>query len=224
MAYLWQDYTNDKFFYVAEKLSPYEEISNINSFGKRKAVNPLIRFDEIFEPLFEYITKQKAKSNDEDLSKDERQELENIILHFLAILDFRRGISKSSVIEKLIERDILSGFYGETIKHRYRLLTRDKQIIICNLLRKKAADSNKKSYFYQSVQQFFSGARMYYYVSQKKFLLYLPYAKTATNERKINLLLDLFFDITSDIEIFWNKHFGILGRTETMCMDKMIIY
>ena len=54
--------------------------------------------------------------------------------------------------------------------------------------------------------------------------MYIQAEDTDKNIDKFSLLKDLFFDVTDEIEVFWGRHFGIIGRKETMCMDKMIIY
>ena len=213
MKYLWQDYEETKQYCVPREIvEPYSEVQRKNDEGYTE-ISPLFRFENIFEALM-------AQEIDENTNKM----LQNMIFHFLAQLDFTSGIRDFSVEEYFIEREILGGYYGLQIKTNYSQLSKQEKVKILNLLRKKRNTHNKRSFFYEAVEEIFSNAKLYYYEYERKFLLYIQASPTEENTAKFSLLKDLFFDVTDKIEVFWEQHFGIIGRDETMCMDKMIIY
>lgn len=218
MKYLWQNYNEKNQYYISKKIEePYSEVQReIEKQGEKYVeINPIFRFDDIFEGFI------KCKN---EIDEDLRETLENIIFHFLAQLDLKSGTTDFSVEEYFIERDILDEFYGKDIKEKYSLLTKTEKVKIVSLLRKKRETNNKRSFFYEAVKKIFFYVRLYYYKYEKKFLLYIQAEDTDKNIDKFSLLKDLFFDVTDEIEVFWGCHFGIIGRKETMCMDKMIIY
>ena len=54
--------------------------------------------------------------------------------------------------------------------------------------------------------------------------MYIAENDTEENIDKMLLIEDLFLDNICSLEVFWNKHFGIIGENNTMNIDKMIIY
>lgn len=212
MNYLWQSYAKDKKYYVSSAPLPGYEVEFEDK--AESGLNPLGRFYDIF----------KEWLSDESFDEADKKEIENCLIHFLAHLDFDRGIHCTTIAESLLEAELMKGCYGEDIKNRYKQLSAAEQNDVLHCLRMQLESQNKENFFYQAVLKVFPGSRMYFYKYEKKFLLYLPYADGKDNCEKIQLLQDLFFDIRCDIEIFWNKHFGIIGKNYTMHMDKMILY
>lgn len=213
MRYLWQEYSKDKVYTVDDcPLSPYWEFSYSN--GREIGINPMLRFYDIFSPLWE---KQIFNEND-------RKTLENCLFHFLAGLDCHCGLHRTSLQEILLETELLEGRYGKEAKHMYESLTEDERSRLRPLMRRHAEADGRKSFFRPAVLTFFPQARLYYYCTEKKLLIYLPQAQTEKAAMLMELLQQLFFDITGHLEIFWGKHFGILGRAETMQLDHLVIY
>ena len=108
MKYLWTNYDSNSFYYSEDVPNcPWEElVKNIQSIeGKNVEINPLIRFSEIFLPLFEEFRNR---------SSDERHEIENILYHFLAQIDRHCGKHKFSFVNQIIIEELSKNFYGET--------------------------------------------------------------------------------------------------------------
>ena len=126
--------------------------------------------------------------------------------------------------EEQIEKEIEKVFYGEKIKNIYTNLSKKEQMIILSLLNYKNKIDNKKSLFCEAVRKIFPKAIFYFYKEKRKFLLYIAENDTEENIDKMLLIEDLFLDNICSLEVFWNKHFGIIGENNTMNIDKMIIY
>ena len=214
MNYLWQNYDRRKKYYLNEQPVFGNEIRPAQNGAI--AVNPFGRFSAIFKTWMD--------SEQNSFSGEEKRAVENCLIHFLAQLDFKRGIHCITIEEQLIEEDILQERFGQAICTAYKQLALQEQNDILHLLRRQLESQNKENFFHQAVWKIFPGARLYYYEFEDKFLLYLPCAKSADTESKIQLLQDLFLDIRCSLEVFWHKHFGIIGNDATMHMDKMILY
>lgn len=215
MEYIWQ-YDKDTRYHVDEfPFSPYLEVSY--SHAHEVGVNPLLRFHRIFMPLLQAC-------QDVQMNVSERQCIEDCLFHILAFLDRQYGIHYFSLQEKHIEQDLCDGFYGKNVYRMYQELERFEQAMVGSLLRQHIAGKGRQSYFRQAVQSFFPGSRLYYETREKKLLICIPYAVNEKRQRRMNLLKNLFFDATGSMECFWGVHFGIIGRTATMQLDKMIVY
>ena len=215
MEYLWQQYDkNNKYVIAQNLLSPYSEVQGmVDGYIE---VNPLFRFEKIFRSLF--------SNNDSILDINLKKEIENILIHYLTDLDFYYGMHKFVLEEEQIEKEIEKDFYGEKIKNIYTNLSKKEQMIILSLLNYKNKIDNKKSLFCEAVRKIFPKAIFYFYKEKRKFLLYIAENDTEENIDKMLLIEDLFLDNICSLEVFWNKHFGIIGENNTMSIDKMIVY
>lgn len=215
MEYLWQQYDkNNKYVIAQNLLSPYSEVQGI--VDGCIEVNPLFRFEKIFRSLF--------SNNNSVLDINLKKEIENILIHYLTDLDFYYGMHKFVLEEEQIEKEIERVFYGEKIKNIYTNLSKKEQMIILSLLNYKNKIDNKKSLFCEAVRKIFPKAIFYFYKEKRKFLLYIAENDTEENIDKMLLIEDLFLDNICSLEVFWNKHFGIIGENNTMSINNIVIY
>ena len=100
-------------FKEAEIYSPYMEMAfeNINepNFDENTAIeiNPWYRFYDIFKDLFNINLTE---------SKELREVLFDVIVHYLGDIDSRVGLCKKQVYRTLLYKDIVKGIYGENLK------------------------------------------------------------------------------------------------------------
>ena len=211
MRYIWQHYDAENDFYVDTKpFSPYLEVSYTGA--KKIGVNPLPRFYEIFSPLY-------ANADAPNF-----EQLENCLLHYLAMLDLKSGIHLTSIHERRLDEEICNGIYGEKAREIYLALSENERRIILIYLQRHEAAQGLKSFFFDAVLQFFPAAKFYFYEWEKKFLIYIPANATEHNQNLLELLIFFLFDIGADYEIFWNRYFGIIDEVETMTIDQTVIY
>ena len=218
--YIWEDYQPDKKYSVAltadEIFSPFIENFQLG-YEKERYVNPLIRFGDIFRPLF-------AEQAFQSIAKSDRKELENILFHYLAQLDRKCGISYPAICYYLLDRKIMAGGYGAKIKELYAALQEKEQLTIQFYLYKYNQHKRRKYYYKEAVEALFPGSRLYFYQDEGKFLVYLPYAQSAYKQKLMQLVELLFMDLTVEVRLFWQYHFGIIGNQKTMILDEIEIY
>ena len=99
MRYIWQNYSAENNFYVEKNpLSPYLEVGNFDE--KNIGVNPVVRFYEIFSPLYEFNSEKNFNA------------LENCLLHYLAQLDLKSGVHLTSFYERKLDIDLRNNFFA----------------------------------------------------------------------------------------------------------------
>lgn len=214
--YIWDNYFDDNIYKIGV-FSPYLEETGSRINGKRLA-NPLFRFSGIFEPLL------RAYSENQEFHDRCADYLENILFHYLAQLDRKSGIRKFSVEEYLIELDVCDGLYGYKVGEIYERLSPNEQKVIKKFLFLHNCSLGKKSFFKQALNRIFCANATYYNERDGIYLIYLPNQGIGLEKEKLQLLLELFMDVTATVRIFWQYHFGIIGQGDTMKIDCVAIY
>lgn len=211
MRYIWQNYSSENNFYVEEKpLSPYLEVGNFE--GKNIGVNPAPRFYKIFSPLYENSREKKFTS------------LENCLFHYLAQLDLKSGLHLTSLFEQKLDGEIRKNVFGSRAREIYLSLEENERRIFLIYLQRHEAAQGLKNFFFDAVLHFFPKTKFYFHEWEEKFLFCIPQRQTERNEKLMELLIFLLFDMGTSYEIFWNCCFGIIGESETMKLDEIVIY
>lgn len=211
MKYIWQEYSAEKDFYVAEKpLSPYLEVGYTG--GNKIGVNIIPRFQEIFSPLFE-----NGRAADSE-------RLENFLLHYLAHLDLQSGVHRTSIFEHRLDEELRRGEFGKRAAEIYLSLSENAQRKILIYLRRHEAARGLKNFFFDAVLQFFPQSKFYFREWERKFLFCIPSRKTERAGNLMELLIFLLLDMGVSYEIFWGEQFGIIGEDSTMKLGEFVIY
>lgn len=217
MEYLWQDYDEKNFYYAKNEMSaPYLEKCGVfrAADGARIEINPLIRFAAIFRPLIDAVE-----------TDDELHHIEDLLFHFLARLDLQCATHDFTLVEDNIRRELESGCYGERVARRFNRLTSDEQSKIVSLLRRQEHQNGRRLLFDEAIHSLFSGALLWFYEDEQRFLVHLPLSESDAARDKLELIRELFHDfIGNEPKIFWNAHFGIIGKPQTMRLDRVILY
>ena len=209
MKYIWQEYSAEKNFYVAEKpLSPYLEVSYIGE--KKIGVNVIPRFHEIFSPLFE------------NGHAAEFERLGNVLLHYLAQLDSMSGVHRSSIFEYRLDEELERGDFGKRAAEIYLSLSEIERRKVVVFRQRYESARGLKNFFFDAVLQFFPQSKFYFREWEKKYLFCIPFNRTEHAENLMELLIFLLLDIGVKYEIFWGKPFGIIG--DTMELGEFVIY
>ena len=211
MAYIWENYSSDKFYLSGKNICPYIEVmSNKTSYVE---VNPLIRFHELFVKLYD----------DEILDYvDNMDEVENVVFHFLAQLDKNKGLNfRQNIIEK-IRNDICNGIYGSFIQGNWNtLLYEDQEIILYELSQRLLVD--KEVFFMDAMNKLFPLSSLCYEKNTKIYYLYVGVENTGYNTKKYELTKYLFWNKNLTLKIVWKAHYGIVGIFDTMKIDEIQI-
>lgn len=220
MSRLWENYAPDNQYIIPKHVDcSFVEAWCVNqSSGKPREieVNPLIRFSKIFEALCR-LTHGECKGGNV-------KAVVNMVLHYLALLDQKLGMNRNSFLDRLYFEDITAGRYGEKCKNFFEAIPYEKKRIIARNLRHYHQENERKSRFEECIMEIFPAARLYIYTPENKYLIYLPYEENDENTTLINLMVLLFLEVTLHWEAFWQKHFGIIGRDQTMHLDQVVIY
>ncbi|NRY02346.1 hypothetical protein FHX83_001929 [Clostridium beijerinckii] len=116
-------------FVQADVCSPYMEIAldnlNSNSLPEDNVieVNEYYRFYEIFKDLFNINFQE---------SKELRESLLDILLHYLGELDLKSGLCKTEIYKKLLYKDILDNVFGEKLKKNIIYFNKDEVDVLLN--------------------------------------------------------------------------------------------
>ncbi len=207
-------------FRPAESYSPYMELSNpalnFTLIDPEVEINPYYRFYALFKDFFDI-------NNPEDL--EFRQVFFDIAIHFLAEIDRRHGLNKREYYLKFILNDLTNELLGPLIRRKLPLFTKKELQIIANNLLNLYTTGEMLYLLKDTIRQIFLNSLIYAnYESKNELLFFINYEKTAANEAKLDGILSLFLPIEFRTEIYWQKHFGIIGHEETMLIDQIALY
>lgn len=231
MNYIWNNYAeHNKYVVNDEMLSPYAEYIPNYNYGENgiQYINPLLRFDDIFDPLLSLL--DNDIEHGAGISNEIIESIENIIFHYLAQLDRKTGIHKFSIIEHIIEEELENGLYGKFVAECYKKLLPTEKIIVKKFLKLYNQSNGQKIYFNEIIQNIFPGSSCYFHEEDNNMVLFLPQTENfknvynLKNSEKLTCIEYLFLDVTTNLRVFWQHHFGIIGRNETMKIGNIAIY
>lgn len=144
------------------------------------------------------------------------------------IEDFAKGFHdglrnlRGNFVEELLREELNRGYYGMKAKEIFATLTQAEQDLILRALKLQEQCDGRQLKFTLAVKSLFPNSELYFY---KKFLLWLPEPKTEATLKKIELIKILFMEVgNTELELYFEKHFGVFGKPQTMRLDEMILY
>lgn len=208
-------------FVQAEICSPYMEIAfnelNNTSLPENNIieVNQCYRFYEIFKDLFNINLEE---------SQELREVLLDILLHYLAELDLRRGLSKIEFYKKFLLNDILNQVFGEELAKNINYFEKEELDVFLNGLITLYKTGVSLQLFNRVLRNIFKNSIVYASKEKiKNIYIYLDEEKTIELQIKINVILETFLPINMKPLIFWNQHFGIIGLDNTMKINGTVM-
>ena len=218
MDYLWRGYTIRNKYELDSSLqhsAPPIEVS----LRKDNAVliNPISRFFHIFRPLL-------GRQDLWNIKEKTVQELSNCLLHFLAQLDRICGVSVALIEEDNLKRELLNGNFGESVKKGFSEISSERQKIVIEILQRQDKENGRILYFGDAVKAVFPRSCVYFYNLDEVFLVYLQIKENKKDKECMQLLENLFLDVTAKIQIYWEYPFGIIEQMPTMRMNHMKLY
>lgn len=232
--YIWYPLTNfvevenSKFkFCLSEVLSPYTELNleainevknNIESMKHQLLeVNPFLRFSEIFYLLLEpnnYKNNKKLKNC-----------IFNILIHFLGELDLYLGQNKKDIIIKEMVKNIEKGAFGKKIRDDFKIFKEYEKVIIADGLYCMYNYLDMLESFKKVFKAIFLDSIIYdRLTSETNIVIYLNYKKTKENKTKVEFIKEMFLPLGLEIDLFWEKHFGVIGVDITMRIGEIAIF
>lgn len=202
-------------FVPASVYSPYMELSleNLNEavVSPEVQVNPYYRFDAIFGGLFH-------PDYTEDLEL--RNQLFDIIVHYLAEIDLTQGMNKREFYIRLAARDIEEGAFGENVRKQFRHFSGEERDIVAVNVLQLYETGEALHLLRDTMRKIFPRSTIYVNCDAKdKLLFYIGEEETAATRARVELIVNLFLPIRFSTELYWRHHFGIFGVDETMRLD-----
>ncbi|WP_202113496.1 iron-dependent peroxidase [Paenibacillus sp. MMS18-CY102] len=207
-------------FVPARSYSPYMELSlqNLNASAAETVVevNPYYRFEHIFSAWLD----PNVEEYDEL-----RYQLFDLIMHQLADIDIVQGMSRQEYYIQFILRDMEEGAYGVRVSERIGMFNQlERDGIAANLL--GLYQTGEALYWLKNtMRKVFKRSTIYAICEEKdELILYVGQEETVESRAKVELILDLFLPVRFRTELYWSRHFGILGVEDTMRLDTMALY
>lgn len=211
---------NELTFKVAKIYSPYMEISRdaINDLriGKEIELNPYYRFYEIFKELF--LPEQ------EDENIEFRETFFDIIIHIIAEADLRQGMTTEEYYLEFIKRDIEKGLLGKKLQENFEILTPEESIKLREILMNFYKSRDVIKALRDSSKQLFKFCRIYEAIERNEMIFYIGEKESLVGTKKLEIIENLFLPLGFRTNVYWNRHFGIIGEHDTMKIDELIIY
>ncbi|MGL5356218.1 MAG: hypothetical protein ACRC0F_00815 [Cetobacterium sp.] len=210
MSYIWKVDTS-KNYKLDDNPIPGIEVHNFkNNIIK---VNYIVRFQKLISNLLEIETTIENKN-----------EIIDIVFHMLAEMDRKSFVNKHVIKREYVLKDIKNGIYGDLIRKKIDIFEERELEILLNGILKSFKKIDLFQLFQNIVKNIFQNAsKLYYFESSKVFCIYLGVENEEINRIKIKIIKELFWDITEDIDIYYDLHFGIMGTDETMIIDNIIM-
>lgn len=208
------------YFKVSNNISPYLELNdeNFNDLLKKNIIeiNPYFRFNEEFFKLTDY-EKYKDKKNILDL-------MYNMAFHQLGEVDLYVGQNKKDIYVKEIIKEIEKGSLGDNLKEGIKIFKGYEKHIIGSAIYEMYRSLDVIEAFKEVVKLLYLDSIIYDKTSSRKnIVLYLNYPEKKHKE-KIEVIKKLFLPLGLEVDIFWEKHFGVIEVPITMRVGEIAIY
>jgi len=208
-------------FIKSEICSPYMEIAceDLNATllpeNNMVEVNECYRFYEIFKDLFNINIEE---------SKELREVLLDILLHYLGELDLKKGLCKIEFYKSFLLKDILNKVFGEKLAKNINCFEKEECDALLNGLITLYKTGVSLQLFNKILRKVFKNSIVYSNKEKpKNMYIYLGETETEELKNKIDAIVDTFLSIDMNALIFWNEHFGILGLDNTMKNDEIVM-
>ncbi|WP_127533681.1 iron-dependent peroxidase [Paenibacillus kobensis] len=207
-------------FVPARSYSPYMELSleHLNASGAETVVevNPYYRF----EPIFRSLLDPNVEEYDEL-----RHQLFDLVMHQLGSIDLMQGMSRQEYYVQFLLRDIEEGAFGVRVRDGITKFNREERDAIAANLLGLYQTGEALYWMKQTMRSLFKRSTIYAICEEKdELILYVGQEETPASRAKVELILDLFLPVRFRTELYWSRHFGILGVEDTMRLDAMALY
>lgn len=207
-------------FVPAKVFSPYIEClpTAMNEMelkeNKKIEVNPFICYGEIFSELL--------AAENETILKELKDFIFDFWVHEVFEIERLAGMTRKSFAKSSFIREITEGLFGEKVIKDFELFTADEQDVLMNQVLHLYSGGECRTLFCNALKLIFSNIYVYI-LDYRKILLYIGEKETIVIKKKINFIKDIFLPIGTEMDIFWNQHFGVFGVEETMILDEIAL-
>lgn len=200
----------------AEKFSPYSEFTerwiDESLSGKSVMVNGFYRFDSIMQALFA----------EDGVEKEIKEWLFDIYMHYLVQIEFRAGMSHQEIEIRQKWNELSSGVYGEINADIFKSFDSEKRYYLAHTLWRQSKTNASINKFAEAMVYMLGRGIVYKDMyNEKQILLYVNAKENAHDLEVIELVKDLFLPLGYELNIFWDKHFAVIGQEQTMQLDEI---
>ena len=209
MSYIWEDYDENNKYVINKSITPYLEV--FDNSTHEIAVNPLLRFASIFENIITNLSEYADSLN-------------NVALHYLAMMDKSFGMNYFQMLLEKIRNDFINGYYGQKVKYLWEIMNdEDKNTSLYYTALRLLNDD--KSFFMEALGKSFPASSLAYDKESALYFLYIGAENTSYNKSKLELLITLFANInmTLKLKTVWKYHYGVIGDQNTMRINAIQI-
>lgn len=204
MPYIWEEYSSDKRFRIADRVCPYVEVFGNNQIDVE--INPMLRFSEIIDR--------------DTIGFDDSGDVQNIVFHYLAQLDRVKGLSYFQTVIENIRNEIIDGYWGETVGKVWKELSSHDQEIIVSVLAQRLLN-DRKSFFMDVLGKLFPESSVCYEEKTDLYYLYIRAEENLYNAQLLTIVKVLFWNMNHNILTIWKEHYGIIGTDDTMHIERI---
>lgn len=208
MSYIWEDYDENNKYVINKSVTPYLEV--FDNSTHEIAVNPLLRFASIFGDIITNLS--------------EYADINNVALHYLAMMDKSFGMNYFQMLLEIIRNDFINGYYGQKVKNLWEIMNdKDKNTSLYYTALRLLNDD--KSFFMEALGKSFPASSLAYDKESALYFLYIGAENTSYNKSKLELLITLFANInmTLKLKTVWKYHYGVIGDQNTMKINAIQI-
>ncbi|AOY74678.1 hypothetical protein [Clostridium formicaceticum] len=249
MSYLWEVLQNAKVqgieknkirFKKASNVSPYVEVNSewMNYIDLKEKeeyyfdINVYHRFSSILAGLIEdmMINCEKQYINQKEETQNTIENYGNILnllLHLLGELDLKAGIHREVLIYENIVKDIDGGIFGREISSGFQSFSKDEKFLLAKYLYKLYRTKEQIKIFQEVIRKIFEDHLLYRKKGrEEKYILYISSSilSKKIDYQKLDIIKALFWDISYELEVFWQNHFGVIEHDEIMRIGNIGIY
>lgn len=206
----------DSRFIQAISYSPYTEFSSswkeVKGRIQELTINGFYRYDKVMQPLF----------TNETVSKEVKDRLFDIYMHYLVELEYRNGVTDREKEIHAYMTELQDGFYGEEVRATYFTLTSKEQYTIAYLLMKQSNTRESIQKYSTGIVELLENGIVYKNrYNEKQLLIYVNNKKNEHDLNKIQMVDELFKPLEYETQVFWDNHFGVINEKQTMMIDEI---
>ena len=126
--------------------------------------------------------------------------------------------------DEAVREQILAGMFSAEIVESYKTLSKVEQLALAKLLRRQLNSDERTLFFIEAIDLLLPWTKCYFMSRENKFVLCLPYDENETNLARWRCLRHFFFEVTATVELFWQRHIGIIGFEPSMRIGNILLY
>ena len=210
---------SDYVFVPAPSFSPYMEcapktLNRLSLDGGVVEVNPYYKYEKIFAMLFDSFETEQFK------------DVKNYVFDFWIRESYRYerlgGMTMQALKRRQLAKEILQGECGGKTRRALGCFKDDELDAVVECLMQLQDGGNEIHLFTRAVKKIFQDVYLYI-LDHKEILIYVGETEKIRTKKKLQSLQFLFLPMGMEMEVFWDKHFGVLGIEDASRLDEAVL-